>query len=430
MQTITELNYTQSIWGFQPRKSKILRRDEFRKLLAGRNFVRIDEDDFKQKCRITPLTRREFICPKCGHKGCRHYPQSERYVQGLPDGKMLTYFKLTPHVCHCQKCGHDFYESFSFLSSSKARITKGLEQLIMKFRSSMSITDISKHFGISWRTVKDVEKKSLAKKYAWIPLDKVQGISIDEMHVFHTGKPYQKYITIVRDIETGNVLNVSRGKGVAALKMFSSRIKRQHAHIKYVCMDMSNSYSAWAKAVIPDAAVVYDKFHIIKAMNDRLDHVRRRVMAKLDAEAKKDLKGKKYLLLSNEDELDQHGKEDLIALRAINQDLADAHMMKEDLRRIFNNAADGYDAYCLFRSWCSKAEASEIPELAAMASTIRSHMKGILGYWKLGKATNASMEGFNGKVRWLIKQAFGFRDFKYFRLKIFDLPSTDIRKKL
>ena len=50
--------------------------------------------------------------------------------------------------------------------------------------------------------------------------------------------------------------------------------------------------------------------------------------------------------------------------------------------------------------------------------------------WKLGGATNASMEGFNGKVRWLIKQAFGFRDFKYFRLKIFDLPSTDIRKKL
>ena len=57
-------------------------------------------------------------------------------------------------------------------------------------------------------------------------------------------------------------------------------------------------------------------------------------------------------------------------------------------------------------------------------------MKGILGYWKLGGATNASVEGFNGKVRWLIKQAFGFRDFKYFRLKIFDLPSTDIGKKL
>ena len=71
-----------------------------------------------------------------------------------------------------------------------------------------------------------------------------------------------------------------------------------------------------------------------------------------------------------------------------------------------------------------------MPELAAMAKTIRSHIKGILGYWKLNGATNASMEGFNGKVSWLIKQTYGFKDFKYFRLKIFDLPSTDIRKRL
>ena len=97
---------------------------------------------------------------------------------------------------------------------------------------------------------------------------------------------------------------------------------------------------------------------------------------------------------------------------------------------IYATAKDGYDAYCLLRSWCSMAEATQIPEVKAMAKTIRNHMKGILGYWKLGGATNASMEGFNGKVRWLIKLAFGFRDFKYFRLKIFDLPSTDIRKKL
>jgi hypothetical protein len=92
-------------------------------------------------------------------------------------------------------------------------------------------------------------------------------------------------------------------------------------------------------------------------------------------------------------------------------------------------AKDGHGAYCLLGSWCSMAEATQIPEVMAMAKAIRNHMKGILGYWRLGGAANASMEGFNGKVRWLVKQAFGFRDFKYFRLKIFDLPSTDIRKK-
>ena len=117
-------------------------------------------------------------------------------------------------------------------------------------------------------------------------------------------------------------------------------------------------------------------------------------------------------------------------IRAISSDLTEAYILKERLRTIYATSKDGYDAYCLLRSWCSMAEATQIPEVKAMAKTIRNHMKGILGYWKLGGATNASMEGFNGKVRWLIKQAFGFRGFKYFRLKIFDLPSTDIRKKL
>lgn len=136
------------------------------------------------------------------------------------------------------------------------------------------------------------------------------------------------------------------------------------------------------------------------------------------------------MLLRNEDDLDSKGAEDLERIREINGDLADAHMLKERLRAIYATAKNGFDAYCLLRGWCAAADATGVPELAAMAKTIRSHIKGILGYWKLDGATNASMEGFNGKVRWLIKQAYGFRDFKYFRLKIFDLPSTDIRKRL
>jgi transposase len=351
-------------------------------------------------------------------------------VQGLPNGKLLTFFKLTVHQCWCSKCQKTFYESFSFLSSPKARITKALEQLILKLRGEMSIKGIADHFNISWNTVKDVEKSFLADKYRHVPLGKIKGITIDEMKVFNKGRASQKFITIVRDAESGDVLNVSRGKGSDSLKMFSSRIKRSRAKIKYVCMDMSNAYGAWAKAIIPKAEIVYDKFHLIKAMNERLDHVRRRVARNLDEDVAKDLKGKKFILLKGEESLDQNGQADLARIKAINNDLADAYMLKERLRTIYTTAKDGYDAYCLLRSWCSMAEATEIAEVKAMANTIRNHIKGILGYWKLGGATNASMEGFNGKVRWLIKQAFGFRDFKYFRLKIFDLPSTDIRKKL
>ena len=117
-------------------------------------------------------------------------------------------------------------------------------------------------------------------------------------------------------------------------------------------------------------------------------------------------------------------------LRTVNQDLADAYELKEELRRIYRFAESPYDAMLQFRSWMAKANATEVPELVAMAGMIRRHQKGMLGFWKLNCKSSASMEGFNGKVRWLMKQAYGFRDFKFLRLKIFDLPSTDTKRHL
>ena len=430
MQTIYELKYSQSVWGFQPLKTTICKVRDVKGLFRNRNHLSLDGDRFKQRCQIVPLMRKTIRCPDCGAEILLASPVRERYVQGLPNGKLLTFFKLSVHQCWCPHCQKAFYESFPFLSSPKARITKALEQFILKLRAEMSIKGIAEHFNISWQTVKDVEKRFLADKYRHVPLGKVRGITVDEMKVFNKGRPSRKFITIVRDAETDDVLNVSRGKGGDALKMFSSRIRRSRAKIRYVCMDMSNAYAAWAKATVPKTEIVYDKFHLVKAMNERLDNVRRRVARNLDEDAAKDLKGKKFVLLKNEDSLDERGAEDLQRIRAISSDLNDAHLLKERLRTIYATAKNGFDAYCLLRGWCSMAEATNVPELAAMAKTIRSHIKGILGYWKLGGATNASMEGFNAKVRWLIKQAYGFRDFKYFRLKIFDLPSTDIRKRL
>ena len=289
MQTIDELKYSQSVWGFQPRKTEIRKVCDVKGLLRNRNHLDVCKDRFKQRCQIVPLERKTLKCPDCGTEILLSCTGRERYVQGLPNGKLLTFFRLSVHQCWCHRCQKSFYESFPFLSSPKARITKALEQLILKLRSEMSIKGIAEHFNISWDTVKDVEKRFLADKYRHVPLGKVRGITVDEMKVFNRGRPSRKFITIVRDAETGDVLSVSRGKGADALKMFSSRIRRSGAKIRYVCMDMSNAYAAWAKETIPKAEIVYDRFHLMKMMNERLDGVRRRVARKLDEDAAKDV---------------------------------------------------------------------------------------------------------------------------------------------
>ena len=104
--------------------------------------------------------------------------------------------------------------------------------------------------------------------------------------------------------------------------------------------------------------------------------------------------------------------------------------MKEHLRGIYSFAQYEYGARLLLEDWCATARLTKVPELESMAKTIEDHMEGILGYWRHGKACNSGAEGFNNKVRWLVKQAYGLRDREYFRLKIYALPDTETTRSL
>lgn len=110
-------------------------------------------------------------------------------------------------------------------------------------------------------------------------------------------------------------------------------------------------------------------------------------------------------------------------MRETFSDLGAVSAMKESLRNIYTLASDSPTAEMLLGEWCARAEVSKIPELKSMARTIRSHWSGILAYWRCDNLTSAGMEGFNNKIRWLIRQAYGYRDDQYFVLKIFDLPN-------
>lgn len=422
------IKYTHKIWDFQEVNRRILTKSQFDTLVKG--IEAPESQDKESRVVVVALKRNRFVCPCCGDKEVVTYPARTRYVQSMPTGNLRTFFELKVHRIYCHTCGKEYHESFPFLAHPKARITRALQDWILELRSAMCISDISRLYGVSWRCVKNVEKSALEKKYARVPLKDVEAIIIDEMHVFPGAESNRRYITIIRDYADNRVLSVTHGKGVDAMKKFTYRLKRYGHKIKYVCMDMSNSYTTWAQKTLPNAAIVYDHFHLVKSVNDRLDHVRRRVMNRLDNEAKQAIKGKRFLLLKNEEDLDDSGVIKLQKLRDSNRDLADAHALKEQLRRIYRFAANYHDAESSFKEWISMALASEIPEMIAAGRMVESHLTGILGYWKFKRSSSASIEGFNGKVRWLMKQAYGYRDFKYFVLKIFDLPSTSLKKKL
>ena len=371
---------------------------------------------------IWNIRRKSFCCCKCGYPGVSIAVTRERLIKGERIGNKHFFLRVPVHRIYCSECNNTTIEQLPFLSSPKARITKTLERTIIELRSKMSITDISSFFDIDWKTVKECEKKYLRKKFRYIPLKDVKIIGVDELFVRGQGR--EKYITIVRDLESGAVLHVGDGKNSESLNGFLLRLTHSKAKISTVAMDMSKAYISWVEKNLPNAQKVFDHFHVIKLMNDKLDKIRRRTAKEVDEEQKTLLKNQRFLFLRNIEDLEPDAKQLLDNLRKIFKDLGDASMMKEALRSIYHIASNAVEAEAAFKNWCSIARQTQIKELIDMAKTIENNLDGIIAYWNTNAISNAGMEGFNNKVRWLIRQAYGFKDKDYFILKIYNLPNT------
>ena len=182
----------------------------------------------------------------------------------------------------------------------------------------MTIKAVLKHLDLHWNTVKEIEKKDLKKKYAFIDLSEVAAIGVDEVHIGHKG-----FFTIVRDLTTGAVLFIGDGKSSDSLVPFAKRLKRSACQIKTVAVDLANSFSSWVKETLPEATIVYDSFQVVKLMNDKLNTVRRKTMNKLEEDEKKILKGKRFILLKNQENLTRSAENDLKEIRQTYNDLGE-----------------------------------------------------------------------------------------------------------
>jgi transposase len=372
-------------------------------------------------------TATQVNCPCCKSSNtCIAKTGTTRDIRGVHIGFKKVILRVEIRRIQCSDCGVSAQEPLPFCAGPNRTYSKWLAKYVLSLRKEMSISAIAQLTGLHWTSVKDIEKRYLTKKHKRPSLKTVEYMGIDEVHL----GAKLGYITVVRDLDTGAVLFIGKGKGGTALEGFEKRIKRKSKQIKAVTMDMSNAYSAWVDRVLPNADIIYDHFHVVKLMNERMDGLRRSTMNKLNDEQKKELKGKRFVLLRNQEDLSRKAAEELKKLRFEFQDLGTASMMKEYLRNIYRMADCYKIARKAFTLWCDKAEISEIHCLKQMAKTIRKRMEGLLGFWKHHRLTNASQEGFNNKIGWLTRQAFGYTDEEYLHLKIFDLPNLSIRKEL
>jgi transposase len=320
----------------------------------------------------------------------------------------------------CQNCGAVRQAVIGF-AEPRRTYTKSFERYVLDLSRHMTIKDVACHLGVSWDVVKEIQKKCLYRRFSKPRLKHVKQIAIDEIS---TGKGHQ-YVTIVMDLKSGAVLHVGQGKGGDALASFWRRLRASHAKIEAVAADMSPAYIEAVIRYLPNAALVFDRFHVIKLYNDKLSDLRRDLYRQLADTMQKDvLKGVRWLLLKRPENLDASRREPerLREALRLNEPLAIAYYLKEELNDIWEQD-DQETAQALLMDWIVYAESTGIRMLQKFAKTLRLHAFGILA-WYDHPISTGPLEGTNNKIKTMKRQAYGFRDPEFLKLKILGIHET------
>jgi len=353
-------------------------------------------------------------CTVCGSENVWRQGWVVRRFRTLPIGDRQVVLEARIPRLDCQACGAVRQAAIGF-ADPRRTYTKSFERYALELSRYMTIKDVATHLGIGWDVIKDIQKRYLHKRFARPKLKHLRQIAIDEIS---TGKGHQ-YVTIVMDLKTGAVVHVGQGKGGDALAFFWKRLRASHAHIEAVATDMSPAYIDAVMTHLPEATLVFDRFHVIKLYNDKLSELRRSLFHQLrDTLQQKVLKGVRWLLLKRPENLDPSRREPerLQEALRLNEPLAMAYHLKDELNELWEQE-DRESAEALLMDWIVYAESSGVRMLQEFSRTLRFHAQGILAWYDYPISTGP-LEGTNNKIKTMKRQAYGFRDQEFLKLKI------------
>ena len=362
-------------------------------------------------------------CPDCKSRDVIRFGQVERTFKMLPVGNKKVELVLQIGRLQCKKCGAIKQPRLSF-ADPKKHYTRSLERFVVDLCQIANIRDVAELSGLSWDTVKDIHKRHLRKKCKSFKLKKVSHIAIDEKYL---GKK-RKFITLVLDLNTGRVLHIGNGKGKDALKGFWERLKRSKAKIQAVATDMASGYISAVLEHLPKADLVLDHFHLVKWFNDKLSLLRRQLYGLANKADKAVLKGSRWLLLKAPENLKQHKdrkKDERFRLQQaleINEPLAMGYYMKERFRLLFQ-CLDKNRAEVELEAWIAQAACSGIKILHDAAKKLQIWKPFILNWYK-HRISTGKLEATNRKIGTLQRNACGYRDDEYLKLRIYNVHTS------
>lgn len=369
-------------------------------VFVDRAIVKVDQD-----LRYTPE------CSHCGSKTKEIHSKTCRRIRDLSMSDKKVWLETRYRKVYCPNCGivrvekQDYAEPYS-------RITKRLEEYIFALCKRLTVKEVSEHIGLDWKTVKEIDKRYLEKEYPETDYSDLRILAVDEICL----RKGHRYITVIINYETGRLIWMGKGRSTASLyKFFRKMPAKIRNQIEAVATDMWHPYMKAFRDWCPNVKIVLDCFHIIKTFNTALNEIRKSEYKKAENDGRHWIKGSRYILLKNYDNLREKEKKRLSKILDVNNMLFIAYVLKEHLKQIFK-LRDREQARRELTEWCAMAFETKDPHLRKIGISFEHHEEYILNHCEYPIHTS-KLEGINNKLKVIKRKAYGYRDMKYFELK-------------
>lgn len=382
--------------------------------LKAHTVTKVEETEECMTVHIDRLGQRLLRCGVCRQR-CRevHDVRKERQWRDLSMRKLPLNLRYRPRRVGCPRCGVRV-EDFPW-AEPWARVTTALANAVAMLARELSWQGTAREYGLNWKSVATIVKQAVQYGLRCRARPPVHAIGIDEV----SRRKGQVYLTVVYDLERRVLLWVGEDRTEEAVKKFFTEEmgRRRCGTLRVVCMDMWAAYINLVREHAPQAQILFDRFHIVKHLNEAVDEVRRSLMRQLSLKERATFKGTRWLLLKNPWNLNQNQKERLSTLVRWNSPLVRAWYLKE-VFQLFWTYRQPRRAEQHLRKWMNSAMRSKLQPFKRFVRMVRSHLDGVLPWTKI-RLSNGAVEAMNNKIKSISHRSFGFRSSKNFIAAIY-----------
>jgi transposase len=315
----------------------------------------------------------------------------------------------------CRQCGAVKRERLDFLVEN-ALHTKRFALYVGRRCRSGTIRDVAEELRLDWQTVKRLEMDYMREQIRRVGTPGPKVIGIDEISI----RKGHTYRIVVSDLERRRPIWFGGDdRSEASMDQFYRFLgKKKTKGIRLAVMDMWKAFRNSTQTNAPQAAILFDKFHVMKHLGEALDKIRKAEYARLGGKQRQFIKGQKYTLLSHPQNLTGTARKNLKLLLAANKRLNTAYLLKESFGQLWDYNREAW-ARKFFENWRASLKWQRLKPYEKFAEMIERHWDGIAAYCQPdNKVALGFVEGLNNKIRVIQRRAYGLRDEEYLRLKV------------